>query len=131
MRMRFRLNPKAPLALLLSPLSLLGAWWAARVEHVSSAGRFIWGGFAAGVLLGIAGHIEQIRRGWLPKRDKAWERFLIWRIGVPVGCIGSAIIRLFDLDWAGVMLAATFAGLLLPFIVKPDLPEREVRGWWR
>jgi hypothetical protein len=128
MRVRFRLNPKAPLALLLSPLSLLGAWWAARVEHVSSAGRLIWGGFAAGVLLGIAIVIGRIRRGWLPKRDKARERFLAWRIGFPLGLFLNATVRLFDLDWVPVVLGGMLAGLFLSFIVKPDLPEREGRG---
>jgi len=131
MKVRLRFHRGTPVVLLASVLFLLGAWWAARDYRVPAAGWLIWGGFAAGVLIGIAEHVRAIRRGWLPKRDKAAQRALAWRIGAPLALFGSGIIRFFELHWLGVIGAAALAGMGLTLSLKPDLPEREVRGWWR
>jgi len=131
MKVRLRLHRLTPALILAGLLCLALAWLLAQDYEVPAAGRLIWGGYAAGVLLGIAIRIEQIRRGWLPKRDKVRERFFAWRIGFPLALFMNATVRLFHLYWVPVVAGGMLAGLFLPFIVKPDLPEREVRGWWR
>jgi len=109
-------------------LGVLVPWLESRERVVPFAAGLFWGSFATGVLLVIAERIRQFRRGWLPKPDKAAERALAWRIGLPGGLFLSGAIRFFQLYWAWFVMGGLFAGLCLALILKPDLPEREGRG---
>jgi hypothetical protein len=64
----------------------------------------------------------------LPKPDKAAERALVWRVLFPLGLFFTGAIRFFQLYWAWFVMGGLFAGLCLALTLKPDLPEREVRG---
>jgi hypothetical protein len=124
-RVRFRLHRKTPGVLLLGLLCLFWAWWAEGEYEVSSAGWFLWGGFVAGVLVGIAEHVRTFRRGRLPEPYIAPHVEIGWRIGFAVLLIA---VKVLDLRWAWVAMGGFGAGLSLVLSVRPDLPERKVPG---